>query len=115
MAQLLPSQRTNWTLAALEPLAARDEWHRYEIIAGELFVSRAPHWGHQRAIRRTSFELEAWSQRTGLGEPMPGSGLVFPERDSVIPDAEASKLVSPGGLAILESGSGSDRDREKIA
>ena len=86
MAQILPGQRTNWTIAELEPIAARDEWHRYEIIAGELFVTRAPHWGHQRAIRRISFELEAWSQRTGLGEPMPGSGLVFSEHDSVIPD-----------------------------
>lgn len=35
-----------WTIADLEVLAA-DEWKRYEIIDGELFVSRAPHIGHQ--------------------------------------------------------------------
>nr|WP_316964431.1 hypothetical protein [Acaryochloris sp. CCMEE 5410] len=31
-----------WTTADIESLAA-DEWKRYEIIDGELFVTRAPH------------------------------------------------------------------------
>ena len=38
--------RVRWTISDVDLLAA-DEWKRYEIIDGELFVTRAPHWGHQ--------------------------------------------------------------------
>lgn len=40
-----------WTIADLEILAT-DEWKRYEIIDGELFVTRAPHIGHQDTVGR---------------------------------------------------------------
>ena len=40
------SDRVRWTTADLKLLP--DNGNRYEIIDGELFVTRAPHWGHQR-------------------------------------------------------------------
>ena len=42
MSQPLPDT-IHWTTADLDLLAA-DEWKRYEIIDGELFVTRAPHF-----------------------------------------------------------------------
>ena len=36
-----------WTSADLEVLP--DDGKRYEIIDGELYMSRQPHWHHQRA------------------------------------------------------------------
>lgn len=40
-----------WTTTDIESLAA-DEWKRYEIIDGELFVTRVPHIDHQGAAGR---------------------------------------------------------------
>ncbi len=36
----------HWTSADLDALP-HDEWTRYEIIGGELFVSKQPHFYHQ--------------------------------------------------------------------
>ncbi len=58
--------RTNqisWSTSDLDLLAA-DEWKHYEIIDGELFVTRAPHAG--RAVsssRKTLSELSADRRR----------------------------------------------------
>ncbi|MBW4485543.1 MAG: Uma2 family endonuclease [Tildeniella torsiva UHER 1998/13D] len=83
MAQATPKIR--WTTADLEVLAA-DEWKRYEIIDGELCVTRAPHSGHQRAIGRIYAQLLRWSDESGLGEPLITPGLIFTDTDNVIPD-----------------------------
>ncbi len=44
------SERVCWTTADLELFA--DNGNRYEIIDGELFVTRALHWNHQKASAR---------------------------------------------------------------
>lgn len=59
---------------------------RYEIIDGELYVSTAPHWGHQRASSMLTAALVPWSESSRLGEAMPTPGLVFPGDQNVIPD-----------------------------
>lgn len=74
-----------WTTADLEILAT-DEWKRYEIIDGELFVTRAPHIAHQDAGGRIYAQLLAWSQTTGLGQPFITPGIIFSDADNVIPD-----------------------------
>ncbi len=84
MSQII-SQAVRWTTADIESLAA-DEWKRYEIIDGELFVTRAPHWGHQRATSNINAELRAWSKSTGLGEAVQAPGIIFSDADNVIPD-----------------------------
>lgn len=40
------SNQIRWTSADLE-LFPDSEWKRYEIVDGELFVTHAPHLGHQ--------------------------------------------------------------------
>lgn len=39
------TERVGWTPSDLELLS--DNGNRYQIIDGELFVTRAPHWKHQ--------------------------------------------------------------------
>jgi Uma2 family endonuclease len=75
----------HWTVADLEALPY-DEWHRYEIIDGELFVSTAPRREHQLACNGSAFVLTGWNNRTGLGEVLPGAGVIFTKNDGVIPD-----------------------------
>jgi Uma2 family endonuclease len=73
-----------WTVADLDLLP--DDGRRYEIIAGDLVVTRAPHWKHQTVSVKIATALENWSQQSRLGEAAINPGLVFSETDSVIPD-----------------------------
>lgn len=84
MTQAIAPQ-THWTLADLERLD-QDNWQRYEIVDGELFVTRAPHWGHQRAAGNIHAELYIWSRAQGLGEVVEVPGIIFSDADHVIPD-----------------------------
>lgn len=86
-----------WTNADLDLLTA-DEWKRYEIIDGELFVSRAPHFRHQDAAGQIYLTLELWSQRSGLGQAITTPGILFTEADNVIPDVV---WVSRERLSVL--------------
>lgn len=74
-----------WTTADLD-LLATDEWKRYEIIDGELFVTRAPHLRHQSVLRNICTVLDQWSDQTQLGEAFPTPGILFSDADNVIPD-----------------------------
>ncbi|MDZ7954894.1 Uma2 family endonuclease [Nostoc sp. DedQUE09] len=79
------SDQVRWTTSDLE-LLTTDEWKRYEIIDGELFVTRAPHWRHQRTGGNIYLELEIWSRSSKLGEPITTPGIIFTDADNVIPD-----------------------------
>ena len=61
-------------------------WNRYEIVNGELFVTRAPHIRHQGAASKIHARLENWSKSTGLGNAFEVPGVVFTDIDAVIPD-----------------------------
>jgi Uma2 family endonuclease len=78
------ADRVRWTTADIELLP--DNGNRYEIIDGELFMTRAPHWKHQKAASRTGTALDVWSGQTGLGEAVQAPGVIFSEADNVIPD-----------------------------
>ena len=83
MSQATPQIR--WTTADLDVLAA-DEWKRYEIVDGELFVTRAPHVRHQDAAGQIYAKLLVWSEASGLGKPILTPGIIFTNTDNVIPD-----------------------------
>ena len=74
-----------FTSADLELLPAIDGV-RYEIIDGELYVSRQPDWHHQYTCHEIGVELRNWSRQTGLGVIIPAPGLVFAADDDVAPD-----------------------------
>lgn len=73
-----------WNSRDLESLP--DDGKRYEIIDGELYASKQPHYYHQRVCINLSDSLEAWNRQAGLGEANYAPGLIFAEDDDVAPD-----------------------------
>src|SRR5262245_8480034 len=79
------SKSLRYTSSDLEGLPDIDGT-RYEIIDGELFVSKQPQWEHQYACLRLSVALEAWNDRTQAGVTNYAPGLIFAPDDDVAPD-----------------------------
>jgi Uma2 family endonuclease len=80
------SHPLRWTIRDLEAMPDDGGWKRYEIIDGELFVTRAPHIRHQGAAGKLHVRLETWSEKTGLGSTFQTPGVIFSPSDAVIPD-----------------------------
>ncbi len=115
-----------WTSADLEVLP--DNGKRYEIIDGELYVSKSPTYHHQFACGRIHRHLDVWSEETGLGETNSGTGIIFADDDDVIPDVvwtsrdRLDKVLGSDGhfhaapdlvVEVLSPGSANERrDRE---
>ena len=74
-----------WTIADLT-IFDGDRANRYEIIDGELFVTRAPDWKHQAVCGRIITQLNIWSDQSDLGQAAISPGIIFSESDNVIPD-----------------------------
>jgi Uma2 family endonuclease len=116
----------HWKSTDLELLP--DNGNRYEIINGELFVTRAPHNKHQDTCGNFYYELKSWSKASGLGYAVIGAGLIFGDNDDVIPDviwmtkAKYAALVDETGhfrgapdlvIEVLSAGTENERrDRE---
>jgi Uma2 family endonuclease len=115
-----------WTSADLEVMP--DNGKRYEVIDGELLVSRSPTYHHQFACVRIIRYLDVWSEETGLGEVNTGTGIIFADDDDVIPDvawtsrARLNQVIGADGhfhavpdlvVEVLSPGSANERrDRE---
>jgi Uma2 family endonuclease len=63
-----------------------DEWHRFELIEGELYVSCAPGIPHQLVLHNLQMELGSYLRQNPIGILVPGPGAVFDKYNSVIPD-----------------------------
>jgi Uma2 family endonuclease len=74
-----------WTSHDLE-LLPDDDGKRYEIVDGELYVSKQPDWHHQYICLRLGAILDAWSRETKAGKANAAPGLVFADDDDVAPD-----------------------------
>ena len=122
-----PVTGIRWTTRDLEVMP-QNEWITYEIIDGELFVTRSPHRKHQRIIGKIHRALDVWSELSSLGEPILSPGVILSDADNVIPDLvwvskerlaaiedEAGHLISLPELLVEVLSSGSqniNRDRE---
>ena len=85
--------KDRFTSADLEQMP--NGFDRYEIIAGELYVSRQPKAEHQYTCNRLGSLLDQWSEQTGLGVVLPAPGLVFAEDDDAAPEL-VIEVLSPG-------------------
>ena len=79
--------------AKLEPLltiadidSMPEDGNRYELIEGELFVSRAPSLIHQGTVRNVLFLFTQYLRENPVGEIFPGPGVIFSDFSGVIPD-----------------------------
>ena len=63
-----------------------DESKRYEIIDGELYVSKQPHVHHQLVCSRIWELLQLWSRQTKTGLAVNAPGLIFADDNDVAPD-----------------------------
>ena len=115
-----------WTSADLALMP--DNGNRYEIINGELYVTRALHWKHQTTCGRFFTALDMWSIATKSGKTAMGAGVIFGDKDDVIPDVvwvsqekyevlidQSGHLLGAPDLAIEVLSAGTDnekRDRE---
>jgi Uma2 family endonuclease len=79
--------------ARIEPLitvdeldACPDDTNRYELIEGELFVSRAPGIPHQRVLNNLQMAFGVYLKENPIGIVVPGAGAIFSDYDAVIPD-----------------------------
>ena len=96
-----PTTMPRFTSADLE--AFPDDGKRYEIIDGELYVSKQPHIYHQRVCTLVWFKLHQWSEKAGDGQAIVAPGLIFADDDDVAPDVvwlssrRISTTVEPDG------------------
>lgn len=96
------AERVRWTIRDLEVLP-QSEGSRYELINGELFVTRSPHRRHQQVSGKIFAALDEWSEASGLGEAILAPGIIPSDTDNVIPDVV---WISQQRLAVLEDEAG---------
>lgn len=116
-----------WTSADLELLP--DNGKRYEIIDGELLMSKQPHLKHQDACGEIYGELRDWNKKSNLGKVYFAPGLILAEDDDVAPDvvwisherlavasaAEGKLHVAPDlVIEVLSAGSANERRDRKL-
>ncbi len=73
-----------WTSHDLDLLP--DDGKRYEIVDGELYISRQPHWHHQFVANQVWELLQNWSRQTKAGMANSAPGVIFAADDDVTPD-----------------------------
>lgn len=115
-----------WTTRDLDFLPDDDK--RYEIIDGELYVSKQPDWEHQLVAFELAALLKAWNNQSQAGKVNLAPGIIFTDDTNVVPDViwisrerlrtalqEDGKLHSSPELVVevLSPGSANEyRDRE---
>lgn len=78
------AERVRWTIADLELLP--DNGARYEIIDGELLMTRAPQWSHQQVAVNICTEINRSPETIAVGRAVVAPSVIFSEADNVIPD-----------------------------
>ncbi len=100
-----------WTSHDLEFLP--DNGKRYEIVDGELYVSKQPRWEHQQISGELYKLLSIWSEQTGRGEANLAPGVIFDDDDDdVVPDVV---WISQERLAIALQSDGKLHSAPELA
>jgi Uma2 family endonuclease len=96
------SSRVEPTLTVADLEAMPDDDNRYEIIDGELFVSRAPGLNHQRISRNLIGIFLTYLDRHPIGEMLPTPGVIFSEISAVIPDVLYMSYENRNRIAVAD-------------
>jgi Uma2 family endonuclease len=113
------------TVADLD--ACPDDNNRYELIEGELFVSRAPGIPHQRILHNLQMELGSYLRENPVGILVPGTGVILSDYDAVIPDlvfvqrdrwtevTSEQKIISGPDIVVEILSAGSENRRRDLS
>jgi Uma2 family endonuclease len=89
----MPAQPTEWTVEMVRALP--DDGNRYEVIGGELYVTPAPSWTHQRAVLELALVLTPYVRQHAIGDLyIAPADVMFGPRDMVEPDLFVVPLVN---------------------
>lgn len=99
--QAAKSSHGPWRSSDLDLLP--ENGSRYEIINGELLMSKSPHWHHQAACTNVAVQLTLWAKSGGSGQAVVTPGVIFADADDVIPDVV---WISDERLAALMDDAG---------
>jgi Uma2 family endonuclease len=81
----MPETAEHWTAERVRALPSGGT--RYEVIAGELFVTPAPSFDHQDAVLRLLDPIKQYLERTGAGYPaFSPADIEFDDETLVQPD-----------------------------
>lgn len=98
---------TRFTIQDLELFP--DDGKRYEVIDGELLVTRSPHWNHQKVGGRLYAALDRWTfSEDGFGEAVPAAGFVFDDENSV--ETDGAWIADPDRLERIINEAGHLRE-----
>ena len=112
------------TIHQLEALP--DDNNRYELIDGELIVSKAPGIPHQLSLGQLFYRLTSYLMGNPIGLLIFGTGVVFDDYNGVIPDlvfvsSERQHIITERGLidapdliveVVSPGETNSERDRQ---
>jgi len=88
----MPQTAEHWTAERVRALPS--DGNRYEVIAGELFVTPAPSFDHQDAVVRILVPITEYLERTGAGYPaISPADIEFDAETLVQPDLFVVPLV----------------------
>jgi Uma2 family endonuclease len=65
---------------------APDDGNKYELIEGEIYMSRSPSLTHQITLQNFQIALVSYLANNPIGIVVPGPGVIFDDFNGVIPD-----------------------------
>lgn len=78
----MPQAATRWTADMVRALP--DDGNRYEVIDGELFVTPAPAFRHQRAVGELQFRLRLYTMSSDIGEVLASPADISTREDRLV-------------------------------
>lgn len=113
----------NPTLTVADLAVMPDDGKRYELIEGDLLVSRAPHLVHQAVLSNLLYAIKEYLKGRPVGKIFLEVGVFLSEYDAVIPDLafiatdrfyraiEGGKLIEAPDLIVEIQSSGAENER----
>src|SRR5258706_13065587 len=83
-----------------------DDGNKYELIEGEIYMSRAPSLTHQIVLRNFLMAMGLYITDNPIGVVVPGAGVIFDDFNGMIPDIVFFRNKRPREIALEDLLSG---------